>query len=125
MKLNPRHAWFRRIVALAVLVAVWEAAAQANLLNPLYLPGPSRIWLALAELFGDGRIWPHLYATFSAALGGLVGGWLFSAINGSPVTKFDLWSLLFAAIGAALFAAIWHVVRSRSDPVLYQNRRYR
>jgi hypothetical protein len=33
--------------------------------------------------------------------------------------------LLFAAIGAALFAAIWHVVRSRSAPVLYQNRRYR
>ena len=60
-----------------------------------------------------------------AALGGVIGGWLFSAISGSPVTKFDVWSLLFAAIGAALFAAIWHVVRSRSAPVLYQNRRYR
>ena len=59
------------------------------------------------------------------ALGGLIGGWLYSAISRSPVTKFDLWSLLCAAIGAAFFAAIWHVIRGRSAPVLYQNRRYR
>jgi NitT/TauT family transport system permease protein len=44
------------------------------MLNPLYAPSPSRIGAALYELFADGRIWPHLEATFSAALGGLVLG---------------------------------------------------
>jgi NitT/TauT family transport system permease protein len=44
------------------------------MLNPLYLPTPSRIGAALFELFADGRIWPHLEATFSAALGGLALG---------------------------------------------------
>ena len=38
------------------------------------MPNPSRIGAALVELFSDGRIWPHLDATFTAALGGLALG---------------------------------------------------
>src|SRR5437879_13575414 len=44
------------------------------MLSPLYLPSPSRIGAALMDLFSDGRIWPHLEATCSAALGGLALG---------------------------------------------------
>lgn len=72
--LDPRYAWVRRLLVLAILLAVWEAAGRANMLNPLYAPSPSQIGSALVELFGDGRIWPHLEATFSAALGGLLLG---------------------------------------------------
>jgi NitT/TauT family transport system permease protein len=57
-----------------MLLAIWEAAGRAGMLNPMYAPMPSRVGAALAELFSDGRIWPHLEATFSAALGGLVLG---------------------------------------------------
>jgi NitT/TauT family transport system permease protein len=74
MFLHPRYAWIRQTAAFAVLLAVWEAAGRAGLLNPLYVPNPSRIGAALAELFSDGRIWPHLAATFTAALGGLALG---------------------------------------------------
>jgi NitT/TauT family transport system permease protein len=74
MSLDPRHAWMRRLAALALLLVVWEAAGQAGLLNPMYAPSPGRIWAALVDLFADGRIWPHLEATFSAALGGLALG---------------------------------------------------
>src|SRR5215831_19393742 len=69
MRLEARYAWLRQLAALAVLLAVWEAADRANLLNPIYAPSPSRVGAALIELFADGRIWPHLEATFSAALG--------------------------------------------------------
>src|SRR5262245_55994156 len=72
--MNPRYAWLRQLVAFAVLLAIWEAAGYAGLLNPLFAPSPSRIGAALVELFSDGRIWPHLEATFTAALGGLVLG---------------------------------------------------
>jgi NitT/TauT family transport system permease protein len=61
-------------VALLILLALWEAAGRAGMLNPLYLPSPSQIGAALVDLFSDGRIWPHLEATFTAALGGLVIG---------------------------------------------------
>ena len=74
MFLHPRYAWIRQLAAFAVLLAVWEAAGRAGLLNPLYVPNPSRIGAALVELFSDGRIWPHLDATFTAALGGLALG---------------------------------------------------
>ena len=74
MLLDPRYAWIRQLVAFAVLLAVWEMAGRMDMLNPLYVPNPSRIGAALVDLFSDGRIWPHLDATFSAALGGLALG---------------------------------------------------
>ena len=69
-----RYSWVRQVAALLILLALWEAAGHAGMLNPLYLPSPSQIGAALVELFSDGRIWPHLEATFTAALGGLVLG---------------------------------------------------
>jgi len=77
-----RYAWARQLIAFLVLLAVWEAAARAGMLNPLYLPSPSRIGAALVELFSDGRIWPHLEATFSAALGGLALGIVIGVLLG-------------------------------------------
>jgi sulfonate transport system permease protein len=71
---DPRYTWARQLAALGVLLAVWELAGRAGMLNPLYVPAPSKIGAALVELFADGRIWPHLDATFSAALGGLALG---------------------------------------------------
>jgi NitT/TauT family transport system permease protein len=69
-----RFAWARRTVALLLLLTLWEAAGRAGMLNPLFLPSPSQIGAALVDLFSDGRIWPHLEATFAAALGGLALG---------------------------------------------------
>jgi NitT/TauT family transport system permease protein len=72
--LDPRYTWVRQLAAFTVLLAIWELAGRAHMLNPMYVPNPSRIAAALIELFSDGRIWPHLDATFTAALGGLALG---------------------------------------------------
>src|ERR1044072_9340974 len=72
--LNPRYVWLRQLIAFAVLLAIWELAGRAGMLNPMYAPMPSRVAAALGQLFSDGRIWPHLEATFTAALGGLALG---------------------------------------------------
>jgi NitT/TauT family transport system permease protein len=77
-----RYSWVRQVVALLILLTLWEAAGRAGMLNPLYLPSPSQIGAALVELFSDGRIWPHLEATFAAALGGLVLGIVVGAVLG-------------------------------------------
>ncbi len=68
------RAWLRQLAAFAIVLAMWEAAARAGLLNPLYVPAPSAVTAALAELFGSGTIWPHLAATFAAAVAGLLLG---------------------------------------------------
>ena len=72
--MSPRYAWARQLTALAVFVVIWEAAGRAGLLNPLYAPRPGQIVAALVDLFGSGRIWTHLEATFTAALVGLALG---------------------------------------------------
>jgi NitT/TauT family transport system permease protein len=64
----------RQAAGLAAIVAFWQWAAAAGHLNPLYMPAPSSVAAVLIELFVGGTIWPHLIATFSAALGGLVIG---------------------------------------------------
>lgn len=74
MTLNPARAWIRQLSAFVTLLVVWEGIGYAGMLNPLYMPAPSQIGAALADLFSTGGIWTHLEATFGAALGGLVLG---------------------------------------------------
>ncbi|HEX4193580.1 MAG TPA: ABC transporter permease [Stellaceae bacterium] len=73
----------RQLIGLAVLLIVWQAAANAGWLNPLYMPSPVKIWGALVQLFGSGSIWPHLEATFAAALGGLAIGVVVGVVLGA------------------------------------------
>jgi NitT/TauT family transport system permease protein len=79
---DPRYAWVRQIVAFVAFLLLWEAAGNAGMLNPLFMPAPTQIGDALTGLFADGRIWPHLEATFGAALGGLVLGILVGIVLG-------------------------------------------
>ena len=82
--MNPlKYVWARQLLALAVALGLWEAAGWAGWLNPLYFPAPSRIAAALVELFAEGSIWPHLEATFAAAIGGLVLGIAVGVLLGS------------------------------------------
>jgi NitT/TauT family transport system permease protein len=80
--LHPRFALLRQIVALTGLVLFWEWCGSQGWLNPLYMPRPSAIWVALRDLFAEGRIWPHMQATFAAALGGLLLGVLAGIVLG-------------------------------------------
>lgn len=64
----------RRAAAFAFLLLLWEGLSRLGLIDPFYLPPPTRIGAVLVTLFADGEIWPHLQATFTAALLGLVAG---------------------------------------------------
>jgi NitT/TauT family transport system permease protein len=102
--LDPRYAWLRRLIALALVLAAWEAAGDAGWLNPLFAPSPSRIWVALVDLFADGRIWPHLEATFSAALGGLALGIVVGVLLGVAAALIPLVAELLEPVMSVLNA---------------------
>ena len=63
----------------------------------------------IVNLRGDD---PRLGIALAAAAG-VVGGWLYSLFSGAPVTAFNFWSLLWAALAAAAAVVVWHLVRSR------------
>lgn len=72
----------RRTLALLAFGGAWEAASRVGWLNPLYAPSPSTVGSVLMSLFSSGDIWPHLIATLTAAVAGLVGGLLLGAVLG-------------------------------------------
>jgi NitT/TauT family transport system permease protein len=74
--------WARQTLALAALLAAWEAASRAGLIDPFYAPPPSVVVVTLYGLFADGAIWEHIAATFAAALLGLAGGLALGAALG-------------------------------------------
>ncbi len=48
-------------------------------------------------------------------IGAIVGGWLFSAFGGHPVSGVNLYSLFVAVIGAIIVLFLWHgLVRRRA-----------
>jgi NitT/TauT family transport system permease protein len=102
--LDPRYSWVRRLIALGLVIAAWEAAGRAGLLNPLFAPSPSRVWAALVDLFADGRIWPHLEATFSAALGGLALGIVVGVLLGVAAALIPLVAELLEPVMSVLNA---------------------
>ncbi len=102
--LDPRYAWLRRLIALALVLALWEAAGRAGWLNPLFAPSPSKVWVALVDLFADGRIWPHLEATFSAALGGLALGIVVGVLLGVAAALIPLVAELLEPVMSVLNA---------------------
>lgn len=63
----------RRNLGLIALLLLWEALSALGFLNPLYAPPLHEVLLTLMGLFWEGEVWPHLQATFTAALLGLAG----------------------------------------------------
>jgi len=46
-------------------------------------------------------------------VGAMIGGWLFTAIGGSSVSGFNLYSMFVAIIGAIVVLLVWHAITGR------------
>ncbi len=73
---------FRRSAALLLLLLLWEALSRLAWLDPFYAPPPSRVAQVMFSLFAEGGIWPHLEATFTAAIIGLLAGLVAGVVLG-------------------------------------------
>ena len=52
----PASSRFGGWIALALVIAIWQAAGSAKLVNPLFLPPPSAIVRAIYELAVSGAL---------------------------------------------------------------------
>jgi len=49
-------------------------------------------------------------------VGGIVGGWLFSAMGSAGVTGFNVWSLFVAVIGSVIVLMLYHAIARPHGP---------
>src|SRR3989440_5285642 len=66
-------------IALALVIAVWQLAGSAGWVNPLFLPAPSAIAVAIYKLAISGALWQHVSASvvrigLGSVLGTVAGG---------------------------------------------------
>ena len=104
----------RRTVAIVALLALWEVLSRLEIIDPFNAPPPTAIWEVLVGLFADGSIFPHIEATFTAALLGLVLGIVVGAVLGSvaalvkPVAELiEPVMVLLSAIPRVVFAPLF------------------
>ena len=82
MNFRLNHPTVRRVAAFTFLLLLWEGLSRFGFIDPFYLPPPSKVAVVLVSLFADGEIWPHLQATFTAAILGLVAGLIVGIVLG-------------------------------------------
>jgi ABC-type nitrate/sulfonate/bicarbonate transport system permease component len=70
-----------RTLAALVFLGAWEWAVRAGMVDPLFLSSPSQVAVRLVQVFADGTIYPHLWASGETA----VLGFVLSCAVGVPV----------------------------------------
>src|ERR1700685_311026 len=68
---RPRTPLTRSLAAF-VFLGVWEWSVRAGMVDPLFLSSPSQVAVRLFQVFADGTIYPHLWASGQTALWGFV-----------------------------------------------------
>jgi len=77
----PRGGRYAGWIALLTVLALWQLAGSAALVNPLFLPTPLAIARALEQLALSGALWHHL----SSSLMRIGVGWTLGTIAGIAV----------------------------------------
>src|SRR6266403_2324119 len=65
-------------IALALVIGLWQLAGSAGWVNPLFLPAPSAIAVAIYKLAISGALWHHL----SWSIMRIGTGWILGTIGG-------------------------------------------
>lgn len=95
MKLSTLQARLLSAALLLVLLAAWELAVRRSGLSALVLPAPSSVGAALWNGVATGYFWPHIRATVSALLLGLVGGGVAGLLMGMALAESALLERVF------------------------------
>ena len=101
-------------IALALVIAIWQAAGSIGLVNALFLPTPSAIARALYQLAVSGALWQHL----SASLLRIGVGWLLGTAAGVAVGFAIGLSRLARSVGITFISALFPIPKIALLPLL-------
>jgi NitT/TauT family transport system permease protein len=110
----PASSRFGGWIALALVIAIWQAAGSTGSVNPLFLPAPSAIARAIYELAMSGALWQHL----SASLLRIGVGWLLGTVAGIAVGFAIGLSRLARSVGITFISALFPIPKIALLPLL-------
>ncbi len=90
-------------IAVAAVLIFWEVVVLALNLNPIYLPRPTRILLALGQMFVTGGLLTDLLVT----LGQIFGGFAIALVAGTALGVWMATSERVSAVADNFIAALY------------------
>ena len=117
----PRASRYAGWIALAAVLAIWQALGSAGLVNALFLPTPSAIVRAIWQLAVSGALWQHV----SASLLRIGTGWVLGTIAGVAVgfaiglfNQARAIGITFASIDVVRVDGAWKVLEINSGVMM-------
>jgi len=100
--------------ALALVIALWQAAGSLGLVNPLFLPSPLAIGRAIYRLAASGALWNHL--SWSALRIGT--GWILGTVAGVIIGFAIGLSSQARSVGITFISALFPIPKIALLPLL-------
>jgi ABC-type nitrate/sulfonate/bicarbonate transport system permease component len=100
--------------ALVLAIGIWQLAGSAALVNPLFLPAPSAIAVAIYKLALSGALWHHL----SVSVMRIGAGWILGTVAGVIVGFAIGLSSLARGVGITLISALFPIPKIALLPLL-------
>lgn len=108
---GSRHAGW---IALALVIALWQLAGSAGWVNPLFLPAPSAIAVAITKLATSGALWQHL----SWSIMRIGTGWVIGTVAGVIVGFAIGLSTMARGVGITFISALFPIPKIALLPLL-------
>src|SRR6266436_7766909 len=111
---TPRAGRYSGWIALALAIGLWQLAGSAGWVNPLFLPAPSAIAVAIYKLAVSGALWHHL----SVSIMRIGSGWILGTIAGIAVGFAIGLSSLARGVGITFISALFPIPKIALLPLL-------
>lgn len=111
---SPRAGRYSGWIALVLVIGLWQLAGSAGWVNPLFLPPPSAIALAIWKLAMSGALWNHV----SASVVRIGSGWILGTIAGVVVGFAIGLSSLARGVGITFISALFPIPKIALLPLL-------
>src|SRR5712675_2546467 len=110
----PRAGRYSGWIALALVIGFWQLAGSAGWVNPLFLPPPSAIAVAIYKLAMSGALWHHL----SWSIMRIGTGWILGTVAGVMVGFAIGLSSLARGVGITFISALFPIPKIALLPLL-------
>ena len=110
----PKAGRYSGWIALVLVIGLWQLAGSAGWVNPLFLPPPSAIALAIWKLAISGALWHHV----SASILRIGSGWILGTMAGVVVGFAIGLSSLARGVGITFISALFPIPKIALLPLL-------